>query len=211
MVAGVVLAGAGHLRLRRSGRIRIAATTSVTSSIANLQKVLPEFDRELRRARRYRRPATLLALGVDGGEAEAMAHEVATGGTAARLRLVHMQTRQVLNARLAAILSAHLREGDIAAFDAKREQFLVLLPEALASNALCMAARIDTAMREAAGVKLVIGTAQFPADELAIATMLDRVTSQNIGVLRLEPSDSTAFRHRTIGGERAVHEGAGAS
>jgi GGDEF domain-containing protein len=139
--------------------------------------------REVRRARRYKHPATLMTLSVSGANAPVR-------------RLVREVQRQIVekyaSAQVAKLL---LRETDAAAVITQRnDHFVVLLPHTGAVDARHMAQRLTAAAAERWGLELRSGIATFPDQEVTFTGLLERAES----ALRESPASIHRTREPTV-------------
>lgn len=112
----------------------------------------PLFERELRRARRYERPLSILVLRFD--------------------RTLDRAQREHRVSQLESLLQDALRETDLVGYMADKSEFAALLPEADVSTALQGAKRIRQLWRERDSVGLDAGAATYPADGLTLDDLL---------------------------------------
>jgi GGDEF domain-containing protein len=118
---------------------------------------------EIRRARRYQRPATLLSIG-------APEHEVQISLDRFIADAQHEILDRYVEARVAEFLSTEL--GDLNIILQRDDHFIVLLPEADRDNALQIMKRLRIAGQESLGLELEIGVATFPDEAVTFETLL---------------------------------------
>jgi two-component system, cell cycle response regulator len=139
----------------------------LTGSLPTFHELRPFMERELRRARRYERPLSVLVIALDpapaptsswlGARAEALRNEMA-----AQLSFFHMGS----------LLRDSLRETDMAGFVAETQEFVALLPEMELPAARRTAERLNGVFsrRTSAGVR--IAAADFPSAGLTLPDIL---------------------------------------
>lgn len=131
---------------------REAHAPRAVDGVPTFQELRPLFERELRRARRYERPFSILVFCVNDGLDET--------------------ERDHSIARLGALLQDSLRETDLACHVADRGEALALMPEADAATALHAAERVRCLWAAENTVTLVAGAATYPADGLTLDHLL---------------------------------------
>jgi hypothetical protein len=143
---------------------RFGADASAT--LPSLQTALPEFERELGRARRYERPLTILVL---RPASESMARLGANppGPADARPRLSSQAFTTI-----GSVLRSVVRETDVVAWDASDAGFVVAIPEADAKSATIVATRLPQAVHALTGVRMRAGIAVFPEHGLIFEMLL---------------------------------------
>ncbi len=123
---------------------------------------------ELRRARRHERSAALMTLSATDPRGEALKRCVA--------QTIRELARDVLAARLAAMLSAELDDSDLIAW--RDDSFVILLPETTRSQADRTASRLVATAKQCLGVDLQVATAAFPEEEVTFVGLLERAESR---------------------------------
>ena len=213
----VLLCILGSLAVVRRGRRGGAsyAPAFVVLGIPALQEAMPAFERELTRARRYKRPASLVAVEVTPADCENLRLELLRDDAAESPAFERLQVRNLLHARLATLLGAELRETDVAAFGPKNGLFYILLPEADRSHAEALGRRLQEAFHSSTGATLAMGVALFPDEELVVRELLGRASSACAAAAPREPWPRPVLapdeRLAPRGIESAIREGAGSS
>jgi len=128
-----------------------------------------EFYREVRRAREFDRPLTLLTI-KSHGESETLK----IGQIIEEMQ--RNMTRRYIDSRIGQIIAARAKDCDMIAYS--DDHFVLLLPEVEATRAPEIVEDLNTAVKEATGIELQIGHAAFPADEVTLSGLLGRATSQ---------------------------------
>jgi hypothetical protein len=145
--------------------------------VRRFQEIRPAFERELRRARRYERPLSVIVLGTRGpflsGQSRGHNHNVAAkmgaeSSPAAQSSIHYLQFLQ-----LGAVLQDTLRETDIAGHVAERGEYIVVLPEATADAALQTLRRISALLRGRGVGSFRVASAAFPTDGLTLDELIE--------------------------------------
>lgn len=139
----------------------------LTGSLPTFHELRPFMERELRRARRYERPLSVLVIALDpapaptrswlGARAEALRNEMA-----AQLSFFHMGS----------LLRDSLRETDMAGFVAETMEFVALLPEVELPAANRTADRLNEVFSRRTAAGLRIAAADFPTGGLTLPDIL---------------------------------------
>lgn len=144
------------------------AAGRVREQVARFDEAQEEIYREIRRARRYERPASLIALsaaGADGRSVERLVREVQ-----------QELAQKYADGQVAKLL---LHETDAAALVTRRDDhFVVLLPEVEADRAQRMAKRLGATAADRWGLQLCSGIASFPEQEVTFEGLLERAESE---------------------------------
>ncbi len=121
--------------------------------------------REVRRARKFKRPLTLVAVSPTGTSLEASVDRM--------MQSVQRETiARYAEALLAELLSDETHDCDI--ITACDDYFLMLLPETDRERADRVVKRVSAAADERLGLDLVSGVVTFPAEEVTLAGLLER-------------------------------------
>lgn len=124
--------------------------------------------REVRRARLYQRPLSLMAIQMTE-ESEKIAVN----------RLLEEMQRKTFHhytmARMADVISAQLDQCAIVTF--RDNQFVTLLPETGAQQASEVAHQLESAVRETLGLELRVGISTFPDEEITFVDLLRKAES----------------------------------
>ncbi len=123
---------------------------------------------EIRRARRYGRPFSLLAIGTDGD---------AEGAELSALfeRLQRENVGRYLSAQLAHLVTEQTKDCDIVT--RRNGHFVVGLPETAAEEAEQVVREIEQAAAERLGIRLRVGFSTFPEQEVTFERLLARAES----------------------------------
>lgn len=170
---------------RRLGRILESADAAIemigsdwaTEQVASFEESQGEIYREIRRARRYERPASLVALSVAASD-ERNPDEL--------MREVQQAlTQRYADGQVAKLL---LEETDAAALITRRNShFVVLLPEVDAARARHLILRLGNTVAARWKLRLCAGSASFPDQEVTFEGLLERAESE-LGAQRRAPS-----------------------
>jgi GGDEF domain-containing protein len=136
--------------------------------------------RELRRARHYQHPASLLAITVTHASSEQAADRFLA-------ELQRETTKKYIRARVADFLVQELRDCDLVA---RRDgHFVALLPETAAQNVEAVVQRLEGAAAARLGLEIQVGTAVFPDEAVTFETLLERAEARMFGWLE-QPAGS---------------------
>jgi hypothetical protein len=147
------------------------------------RQTVPRLEAELRRARRYERPLSMLVLG-----AEPIRRKVhlSWGGEAAVP--VTAEVEPVLFAFLGGFLRSSLRETDLLASVPESLRYVAFLPEVDGDGAEEAAGRLRADFFELASVHLRAGIAEFPRDGFTIADLFQNASGESNAQRREIPS-----------------------
>ena len=122
-----------------------------------------EFYREVRRAREFDRPLTLLSIKSDG----------VNDSIEIKRMLLDMQQRAVsryVDARVGNVLSESIRDCDLLAYS--DDHYVLLMPEVARDNVDEIVDELTRAVVASTGVPVSIGTASFPTDQVTLTGLL---------------------------------------
>lgn len=128
-----------------------------------------EMFREVRRARRYERPLSLLALSASGAQPPAALERVLE-----EARLNGLERYVTL--KVGALLDAETAASAVIASRAKH--FLVMLPECERAEAESVAKRLGQAAASRYGLELRFGIASFPHQEITFDKLLETAETE---------------------------------
>lgn len=133
-----------------------------------------EIYREIRRARRHHRPASLLAISIFEPTAQPTRNQLTEYVPLGRF-LEEVQ-REVLNkyisTRIANILVTEL--SDLAIITQRKNHFVTLLPETDGESLHEIVQRLKAIAQEKLGLQFKIGMSTFPDEAITFETMLER-------------------------------------
>lgn len=121
--------------------------------------------REIRRARRFERPLTLVAISADGVPDVTEVHPWIE-------EIQRASVRTYIDAKLAEVLCGQIKDCDLVS--KQNGHFLLLLPESDRSSADQLVQHIRGVVAKQLGVKLNAGSASFPDQEITLTGLLDR-------------------------------------
>ncbi|MFN8494888.1 MAG: hypothetical protein U0350_45210 [Caldilineaceae bacterium] len=130
--------------------------------------------REVRRARRHQRPLALLAISPADTSLRVSLDEVS--GKAPFNRFVEDVQREIVKkyifARIANLLIEQLEDSCIVT--QREEHFVTLVPETSREDLQSIVKKLESAAEEKLGIKLRIGMATFPDEEITFEALLER-------------------------------------
>jgi len=151
-----------------------------------------EMYREVRRARHYQRPLTLMAIGVEE-ESVRVALD----------RMVQEVQRAMMKQYVLSGVSKTLCDelADYNTIAQRNDHFLALLPEVTPEKLTDLIERLRRTVSERVGVTLQIGTASFPEDAVTFESLVEKA----VGEMDTEPEPGTSpqpqpltTKHHTI-------------
>ena len=119
--------------------------------------------REIRRARRYHRPATLLAIAAEDASVDLLLDRFILD---AQREIIH----QYVAARIATVLMEELQDSDV--ITQRNSHFIALLPETKRENVGEIIQKIEAVVKEKLGLKLKIGLSTFPEEAVTFESLL---------------------------------------
>jgi hypothetical protein len=146
-----------------------ATLRSMTSHLVDrsqaFQQGQADLYREVRRARQHRRPLSLLIM----APLESPDADVLDRFTTEAIRKMG---KRYVTARLADLLSRKLKDCDL--ISEQNGRFVVLLPETRAKRASAVSMELQRLAQTELNLKVKIGHAVFPDDEVTLVRLLDR-------------------------------------
>lgn len=137
-------------------------------NVNSQQAVQEEMEREIRRARRYERPLSLVSIEPEYPTSKIELHRYLEEMTS-RLG------RQLIKGRIAELFATQTKANDIVSYH--NGKFLVLLPETDKSQAEAMASRLSKLCEDSLSLTAQTGTASFPCEELTLSGLVKRTVS----------------------------------
>ena len=129
-----------------------------------------EMYRELKRARHYERPVTMMAVGMSEGSIQVALDRMVQEAQRAMMKQYVLST-------IASTLCDELEDYNL--ITRHNDHFLVLLPEVKGDDVEAFVEQLQRAMQEQLGVNLQIGLASFPDDAVTfdglVATAINRM------------------------------------
>jgi GGDEF domain-containing protein len=147
-------------------RITIGPAVDLPESFATDQA---EMYREVKRARHYQRPLSMMAIGIEDGSIQVALDRMVQEAQQS------MMKRYVLS-DVARVLCDELDDYNIIA--QANGHFLVLLPEIQPRDLDELTKRLHSAVSERVGVILRVGTASFPRDAVTFESLVDEATKE---------------------------------
>lgn len=124
-----------------------------------------EMYREIRRARRHRRPLALMVISPSGDTVEVSLDRFVK-------QVADDVARDYMTARIAEFLSQQMTDCDV--LTQRGGHFVVLLPEAGRKKAVQIARRLEAAAKDKLGLDLKLGLSTFPDEEITFVGLLER-------------------------------------
>ena len=160
----IVLArGLGHQLDEFEEAVEETMTAHLPTAATSFDASQGEIYSEVRRARTYQRPLSMLAISTRELSEERLHRLVAEVQRDSLERYVH--------ARLGALLAEEMRDYDILAV--RDDHFVTMLPETEAEQAMQLVQRLRSACREQLGLDLNIGISSFPDQEVTFEKLLE--------------------------------------
>lgn len=163
-------------RLMRRNGARAMATKEVQLQARILEippyrSMIPVLAAELRRARRYKHPTTVLAL-IPEHEGQRLS-VVSAGDAHLHDRFPTGQPIPFLFFLLGSLLRDTMRESDILTYAAHEHLYIGFLPEATEAEARQAIDRFDAVFHARTHIRLRAGLAEFPRDGFTIEDLFD--------------------------------------
>lgn len=152
-----------------SGKFGAHEYLGVSLEIPIYRQTLPRLELELRRARRYERPLSMVVLA-----AAALQRKVQLNGRGGGAASIPLDTRPVLFAFLGGFLRSSLRETDLLTAVPESMLYVAFLPEVNGDGAEEAVARLEKGFAEIAAVDLRAGIAEFPRDGFTVADLFQK-------------------------------------
>lgn len=149
--------------------VAMVTTTHLTSGTHPFEHGQGRVYREIRRARRFQRPATLLAIKATPDSARTSLN-----------RFIQEAQNEIIDkyisARIAHLLVEELRDCDVITY--KGDNFIVLLPETERENSSGIIEQLEKAAQEKLGLNFNIGSSTFPDEAVTFESLLERAESR---------------------------------
>lgn len=121
--------------------------------------------REVRRARKFDRPLSVLALSASNSDNPALLEQF--------IKEVQQRgIRKYIDARLAQVINSCVSDCDIVAY--RDDCFFVMCPELAGDKVDMVARRLKHAAQQELGLTLNIGSANFPEEEVTLGGLLEK-------------------------------------
>ncbi len=156
----------GEHKLLNDGELGAVPTYSST---------LKHLVNELARVRRYQRPLTIVVLRLESDKLildlkRSLVAEQGNGSVESYNQV--MQTIQLVFSLVGSILKESLRESDIATYDVRNNQYIMMLPESNREQAELTITRLKKLLFKRTAGHLVAGIAEFPSDGLIMEDLV---------------------------------------
>lgn len=139
---------------------------------ANLDASQTQLYREVRRARKFGRPLTVLALSASNADNPALLAQFVE-------EIQRRGARKYIDARLAQVINNCVSDCDIVAY--RDDCFFVMCPELAGDKMDSISHRLKQAARQELGLKLNIGSATFPDEEVTLGGLLEKAEQALLG------------------------------
>lgn len=136
-------------------------------NVSSQQAVHEEMEREIRRARRYERPLSLVSFEPIYSSEEELQLLLKT--------LTSHLGKQILKGQIADLFASQTKANDILSYH--DEKFLIMLPETDKAQAEAMARRLNTLCGDSLNISARTSTASFPCEELTLSGLIKRTES----------------------------------
>lgn len=183
----LITVGLSHQIARHARRFEVTAADVATARWRTRPKSFEDGQsdmyRELRRARRFNRPLSVIAL-----EPTSETLRLSVDRLIEEVRREMIQ--RYVEVRLAEALEHEVKDFDLIANYEGR--FILMLPETVGNEAAELAQHIAEYVSEELGLQLRVGTAAFPADELTLTGLIDRAESEMAAPIHAEDIEPAA-------------------
>ncbi len=134
-------------------------------NINSQQAVYEEMEREIRRARRYERPVSLVSFAPNYSSAKVQLHQYL-------MEMIAHLGRQILKSQIADLFATQTKANDIISYH--NGKYLILLPETDKAQAEAMARRLNTLCENSLEISAHTETASFPSEEITLSGLIKR-------------------------------------
>ncbi len=189
VIAGVLVYGVGyHLKQFEDAFLQMVMIQQ-GSKLQTQQTVQEEMEREIRRARRFERPLSLVTVepNFSGSQVE-LHHDLK--------EMVSRLGKQILKGQVADLFASQTKSNDIISYH--EGKFLILLPETDKPQAEAMTRRLSALCEKTLKLSTQTGTASFPCEELTLSGLINRTMNSNSSKKEMEVACETQ--------EKAVEE-----
>lgn len=159
----------------RSTLAKEALLGARTAGVPTFREAMPAIALELRRARRYERPLTALAVGPS--KIANSGSRTATGGDPAFAGTSPVPPSHMASFLLGSLLRDVLRETDIVTYSPEHHLYAMLLPESSEIDAASAIGRVSRVIHDRAEIRLSAGIAEFPRDGLTVEDLFQHSRS----------------------------------
>ena len=145
------------------------------SAVPTYKSTLSKLTTELGRMRRYNRPLTIVVLKIESDQLliDMKRDLFPANGSGSVNSYDHiMRTIQLVFSLAGSLLGESLRESDIATYDVATNQYILVLPECDAAQAMQTVQRLKVLLFKRTAGHLVEGVAEFPKDGIIIEDLV---------------------------------------
>lgn len=148
-------------------------------SLPAYRQMLPRFQLELERARRFERPLSILVVRLDREQSESVGLRLRREDRRDReKRILETCGNRIMFAHVGLILQEYLRDMDLTSCDAAGERYVVALPECTGEEAAGLVGRLESLVRRGTGLAVQAGVAELGSDGLVIADVVGKATER---------------------------------
>jgi len=170
IIAGVLVYGVGYQFKQFENAFLQMVMIRRSSNLQTQQTVQEEMEREIRRARRFERPLSLVSIEPINSCSEKQLHHHLK-------ELVSKFEKQLLRGQIANLFTSQTKANDIITY--QDGKFLVLLPETDKRQAEAMAQRLNSLCEQTLELSVQTETASFPSEELTLSGLINRTVNSN--------------------------------
>jgi hypothetical protein len=142
----------------------VMAISAFPNRVQDIQEASRQIKLEITRSRRYYRPLCLVVLSLEV-PSDVPADKVF-------LNIQHDLAKRFSIARLGQVIDEHVRQTDMV-FRDQRNRFIVLCPETNYESSVLLSRRLNSIVKDKAGVNLISAVATFPDDALNFDDLID--------------------------------------
>ncbi len=140
-------------------------------NLQSQETVQKEMEREIRRARRFERPLSLLCIESKNVSAEVELHDYLK-------QIVSQLENQIRKGQIAELFASQTKANDILSFH--NGKFLILLPETEKQQAEALAQRLNLLCEQNLKLSIQTTAASFPGDELTLSGLISRTADSKL-------------------------------
>lgn len=171
----VVLLVGGTWAFWRQKRIAEEKDLAILRAVAlpSYRQMLPRFQLELERARRFERPLSFVVVRLAGDEPLELGLALHREKPREReTRIVQSCGHRIMFAHIGLILQECLRSMDLTACDAVERCYVVALPECTRADAARLLERLEMLVRRGTGLGVRSGVAELGGDGVVVADLV---------------------------------------
>jgi hypothetical protein len=178
----VTLLVGGTLAFWRQKKIADEKDLAILSamSLPSYRQVLPRFQLELERVRRFERPLSILVVRMDGDEPLDLRLAPRREDPQDRqARIMQTCGSRIMFAHVGLILQQCLRDMDLTSCDVAERRYIVALPECTRAEASNLVERLDMLVRRGTGLGVRVGVAEVGSDGLVVADLVRKAAERS--------------------------------